>query len=95
MHGFLLLYYAHITLFVGSGTCPPEIVRAKRIQRLIESHCGVVDLHDDGGSGENEIHDNDEATEMALYEDLCVQNAQEHARTAAELAVSPASAVAP
>ena len=44
----------------GDPYCPPSVVRAKRIQRAIESAMGVCDLENDDGSGHGDV---DEASE--------------------------------
>jgi hypothetical protein len=48
----------------GDPTCPPEVVRAKRAYRAIESRMEVVNLNDDGdGNGPDSQEDDDEDME--------------------------------
>ncbi|RKO91016.1 hypothetical protein BDK51DRAFT_28304 [Blyttiomyces helicus] len=44
---FWYILISHFLNTKGEPDCPPDILRAKRIQRKIESHSGAIDLDDD------------------------------------------------
>jgi len=52
-----------ILRFVGTADCPPEVVRAKHVQRLIDNRAGVANLEDGdliiGGNNSSDEEDLD------------------------------------